>query len=62
MTLLTAKPKGLQEKNYSPMSLITIDTEILNKINSLNLAIYKKDNTQHEQNPNVVYYNNAISF
>lgn len=44
------------------MSLITIDTEILNKINSLNLAIYKKDNTQHEQNPNVVYYNNAISF
>lgn len=44
------------------MSLITIDTKILNKINSLNLAIYEKDNTQNEQNPNVVYYNNAISF
>ena len=37
MTLLTAKPKGLQE-NYRPISLINIDIKILNKINSLKLA------------------------
>lgn len=44
------------------MSLITIDTKILNKINSLNLAIYEKDNTPNEQNPNVVYYNKQFHF
>ena len=57
MTLRAAKPKGLQEKNYRPVSLINIDTEIFNKVNSLKLAIYKKDNTQNKQNPSVVYYN-----